>query len=84
MKIIARGKEDGWYIVSGITGYPQNLKNPVYIGDGEKGVITSMANVSKRYWNEDELEDLRDKNVPIPEEVKAHINQLIADKKKRA
>ena len=75
MKVIARGKEDGWYIVS-VEGYPRNMHNPVYMGDGEKGVITSLANVSKRYWSEDELEDLRNKNVPVPDKIRKHITAL--------
>ncbi len=80
MKVIARGKDDGWYIVS-VTGYPRNLRNPVYMGDGEKGVITSFANISKRYWSEDDLEDLRNTDTPVPEKIKNHINKLIAEAK---
>lgn len=75
MKVIARGKNDGWYIVS-VDENPRNLKNPVYMGNGEKGVITSLANIAKRYWSEDELEDLRDQNVEIPAKIKKHIDQL--------
>ena len=82
MKVIARGKDDGWYIVS-VTGYPRNLRNPVYMGDGDSGVITSFANISKRYWNEDELEDLRNTNTPVPEKVKNHINKLIEEAKEK-
>ncbi len=80
MKVVARGKEDGWYIVS-LPEYKGKLHSPVYLGDGNKGVITSMANVSKRYWSEDELEDLRNTNTPIPENVKKHINKLMEEAK---
>lgn len=82
MKLIARGKDDGWYIVS-VTDYPGNLRNPVYMGDGDKGVITSFANISKRYWNEDDLEDLRGTKEPVPEKIKNHINELTEQAKKQ-
>ena len=82
MKVIARGKKDGWYIVS-VTGYPKKLRNPIYIGNGKQGVITSFANISKRYWSEDELEDLRNTNTPVPEEVKTHIEKLFTEAKRK-
>lgn len=82
MKVIAKGKDDGWYIVT-VEGYPRNLHNPVYMGDGAKGLITSFSNISKRYWNEDDLEDLRNTNTPIPEKIKSHINNLIEEAKQK-
>ena len=58
-----------------------------YFGDGNSGVLDSFANISRRYedgWETSGLEDLRNKNVTVPEKIKIHIKKLIAEEEKRA
>lgn len=78
MKVIGRMKRNdgGYNYLVSVPEYPRG-KNPTYFGNGKDGVISSLANILRPFYgNEDAIEDTRDKDVAIPDEVKADIQRL--------
>lgn len=87
MKVIGREKKEvgdeeysDFYLVQ-FPDYKDKLhKHTTYYGNGESGVLDSFLNIARVYddgWETEGLEDLRDKNVPVPDKVKSHIKKLI-------
>ena len=79
---VGRDKYSDFYLVM-LPGYKdRHHKNTTYFGNGVRGALDSFGNIARRYedgWEDKRLEDLRDKNVPVPEKVKEHINKLIQE-----
>ncbi len=51
-----------------------------YFGNGERGILDSFLNLTRRYengWESEKLEDLRNAYVPVPAKVRDHILQLM-------
>jgi hypothetical protein len=78
MKVIARDKDSGWYFVSVPEHPKKSLQDPTYYGNGEKGVMQSLSNIMRMFTGDDaDIEDLRSKNVPVPDKIRTHIESWL-------
>ena len=93
MKVIGREKVEvrqdkysDFYLVQFPEYQDKFHLHTTYFGNGERGALDSFANIARRYtdgWESSELEDLRNKNVPVPEKIKAHIKKLMMEEEQR-
>ncbi len=92
MKVIGREKRkigydeySDFYLVQ----FPEiddNLET-TYFGNGERGGLYSFVPLFQRYgeegWKSENLEDLRNENVPVPKNIEKQILQLLKSKEER-
>lgn len=84
---VGRDKFSDFYLVQFPEYQDKFHLHTTYFGNGERGKLDSFANIARRYtdgWETAELEDLRKKNVPVPEKIRTHIKKLIEEEEKRA